>query len=45
MPCCMRIILHNLQDVDRGRLLESDVYFDHIELVESPLKVLLITNK
>ena len=35
----------NLQAVDRGRLLESDVYFDHIELVENPLKVLLITNK
>ena len=34
-----------MQAVDNGRLRqEKDVYFDHVELVEHPLKVLLITN-
>ena len=33
------------QDVDRGELVATDIYFDHVELTENPLKVLLITNK
>ena len=35
-----------MQAIDNGRLSESgDVYFDHVELADNPLKVLLITNK
>jgi len=30
--------------IDNGRLVDTDTYFDHLELVENPLKVLLITN-
>ena len=35
----------DMQAVDKGQLMEKDMYFDHIELVENPLKVLLITSK
>lgn len=34
-----------LKAIDNGRLVDTDTYFDHLELVENPLKVLLITNK
>ncbi|XP_064396100.1 intermembrane lipid transfer protein VPS13C-like isoform X3 [Halichondria panicea] len=32
-------------DIDNGRLLETDTYFDHVELIDNPLKVLLITSR
>lgn len=34
-----------VQDIDNGRLLETDTYFDHVELIDNPLKVLLITSR
>jgi len=34
-----------LKAIDNGRLVDTDTYFDHLELVENPLRVLLITNK
>ena len=34
-----------VQSYDGGRLVDTDIFFDHVELVEEPLKALLITNK
>ena len=33
-----------LQSYDNGRLVDTDTFFDYVELVEEPLKALLITN-
>lgn len=33
------------QAFDDGRLADKDTYFDHLELVEDPLRILLITSK
>lgn len=33
------------QAFDDGRLADKDTYFDHLELIEDPLKILLITSK
>ena len=34
-----------MQSYDGGRLVDTDIFFDYVELVEEPLKALLITNK
>lgn len=34
-----------VQSYDSGRLVDTDIFFDYVELVEEPLKALLITNK
>ena len=34
-----------VQSYDNGRLVDTDTFFDYVELVEEPLKALLITNK
>ena len=34
-----------VQSYDGGRLVDTDIFFDYVELVEEPLKALLITNK
>ena len=34
-----------VQSYESGRLVDTDIFFDYVELVEEPLKALLITNK
>ena len=34
-----------LQEIDNGRLADTDTFFDYVELIKKPLKVLLITHK
>lgn len=38
--------IYNLvQSFDKGDLVKTDLYFEHIELSDDPLLILLITNK
>ena len=41
IPCLYLL----MQNYDGGRLVDTDIFFDYVELVEEPLKALLITNK